>query len=456
MSASTSTSPLIESKTDLIEALSVGSKPKADWRIGTEHEKFVFGRKRHMPVPYEGDRGIKAILETVQEHTKWNPLMDKGNIIGLKDPVGGGSISLEPGGQLELSGAPLETLHETCQETGNHLKMLRSITDDMGLEFLGLGVAPTWSLDDMPTMPKSRYGIMKPYMEKVGTLGTSMMFRSCTVQVNLDFANEQDMVQKLRTSVALQPITTAIFANSPFIDGKPSGYLSYRSHIWQNTDNARTGMLPFAFEDGMGFERYVDYALDVPMYFIIRDDEYVNCAGESFRDFLEGKLPQRPGELPTKADWEDHLSTIFPEVRLKSFLEMRGADSGPWEGICAMPALWVGVLYDQTALDAAWDLVKDWTEEQRAQLRVDVAKTALNAEIAGRTVGDVARDMLEISRNGLASRGKENWEGFDESVFLHPVERALKTEKTPAENMLDAYHSIWGGDIDRIFNERLF
>ncbi|MFT6658217.1 glutamate--cysteine ligase [Maritalea sp.] len=456
MSASPVASPLIESKADLIEALSKGVRPKEDWRIGTEHEKFVFGRKRRLPVPYEGDRGIKAILEAVQEKTNWTPLMDKGNIIGLKDPVDGGSVSLEPGGQLELSGAPLETLHDTCMETGNHLKMLRSITDDMGLEFLGLGVAPTWSLDDMPMMPKSRYAIMKPYMEKVGTLGTSMMFRSCTVQVNLDFSSEQDMVKKLRTSLALQPITTAIFANSPFVDGKPSGYLSYRSHIWQNTDKDRTGMLPFAFEDGMGFERYVDYALDVPMYFIIRDDEYINCAGESFRAFLDGKLPQRPGELPTKADWEDHLTTIFPEVRLKSFLEMRGADSGPWEGICAMPALWVGVLYDQTSLDAAWDLVKHWTEEQRDQLRVDVAKTAFQAEIAGRKVGEVARDMLEISRAGLAARSRKNWEGFDEGVFLHPVERALKLEKCPAEVMLEAYRSIWGGDIDRIFTEHLF
>lgn len=293
MSASPVASPLIESKADLIQALSKGEKPKSDWRIGTEHEKFVFCKKQRTPASYEGDSGIKAILDAVQAKTNWTPLMDKGNIIGLKDPVGGGSISLEPGGQLELSGAPLETLHETCQETGNHLKMLRSITDEMGLEFLGLGVAPAWSLDDMPMMPKSRYGIMKPYMEKVGTLGTSMMFRSCTVQVNLDFSSEIDMVKKLRTSIALQPITTAMFANSPFVDGKPSGYLSYRAHIWQNTDNDRTGMLPFAFEDGMGYERYVDYALDVPMYFIIRDGEYVNCAGESFREFLEGKLPQR-------------------------------------------------------------------------------------------------------------------------------------------------------------------
>ena len=456
MPVSETQSPLIESKADLIEALSKGQKPKDEWRIGTEHEKFVFCRKERTPTPYEGEKGIKAILETVQEKTGWTPLTDKGNIIGLKDPEKGASVSLEPGGQLELSGAPLSTIHETCQETGNHLKLLRSITDEMGLEFLGLGVAPTWSLDDMPMMPKSRYGIMKPYMEKVGTLGTSMMFRSCTVQVNLDFASEADMVQKFRVSLALQPIATAIFANSPFIDGKPTGYLSYRANIWQNTDNDRTGMLPFVFEDGMSFERYVDYALDVPMYFVIRNGEYINCAGESFRDFLDGKLPQLPGEKPTKVDWEDHLSTIFPEVRMKSFLEMRGADGGPWEGICALPALWVGVLYDQGALDAAWDLVKDWTAEERDQLRIDVAKHAFQAEIQGRKVGEIARDMLEICRSGLASRGNKNWEGFDETVFLHPVERALKIEKSPAEVMLDAYRSTWGGDIEKIFTERLF
>jgi glutamate--cysteine ligase len=456
MPSTKSQSPLIENKADLIAALSKGEKPKSDWRIGTEHEKFVFCRKEKMPAPYEGPKGIKAILTAVQERTNWEPLTDKGNIIGLKDNENGASISLEPGGQLELSGAPLETIHQTCQETGNHLKLLRSITDEMGLEFLGLGVAPTWTLDDMPIMPKSRYGIMKPYMEKVGTLGTSMMFRSCTVQVNLDFEDEADMVKKLRVSLALQPIATAIFANSPFLEGKPSGYLSFRSHIWQNTDNDRTGMLPFAFEDGMGYERYVDYALDVPMYFVIRNGEYINCAGESFRAFLDGKLPQLPGEKPTKADWEDHLSTIFPEVRLKSFLEMRGADGGPWEGICALPAFWVGLLYDQTALDAAWDLVKGWSAEERDHMRNDVAKNGFQTEIAGRKVGEVARDALEICKAGLAARNQLNWEGFDESVFLHPVERALRTEKTPAEVMLDAYRSTWGGDMEKIFTERLF
>lgn len=449
-------SPLIESKADLIYALEKGCKPKEDWRIGTEHEKFVFCKTTHQPVPYEGENGIGAILQEIQKRTNWTPLLDKGALIGLKDESTGASVSLEPGGQLELSGAPLERLHDTCAETGNHLRLLRDITNKLNIEFLGVGVAPEWSLSEMPMMPKSRYGIMKPYMEKVGTLGTSMMFRSCTVQVNLDFSSEQDMVNKLRASVALQPIATALFANSPFIDGKPSGYLSYRAHIWQNTDNARTGMLDFAFEEGMSFERYVDYALDVPMYFVMRNGEFVNCAGESFRAFLKGELPQLPGEKPTIADWEDHLSTLFPEVRLKSFLEMRGADAGPWDNICALPALWVGLLYDQAALDGALDLTKDWTAEQRNQLRADAGKYALDAEINGRKVLDVAKDVYQLAKAGLKARGQTNFEGFDESVFLNLIKTTIETEKTPAQHMLDAYHGPWGEDITKIYTERLF
>ena len=362
-------SPPIESKADLIAALSQGEKAKADWRVGTEHEKFVFFRIENTPVPYEGERGIKAILEAIIAEEDWIPISDGPNLIGLKCAKTGAAVSLEPGGQLELSGAPLETIHQTCRETNDHLKILRRIADPMRIAFLGLGVAPTWSVDQMPVMPKSRYAIMKPYMEKKGSLGTSMMFRSSTVQANLDFSDEADMVKKMRVSLALQPIATALFANSPFLDGKPSGFRSFRSEIWRDTDPDRTGMLPFAFEDGMGYERYVDYALDVPMYFVRRNGHYLDVSGKNFRDFLDGKLDAVPGEKPTKADWEDHLSTIFPEVRLKSFLEMRGADGSPWQEICALPAFWTGILYDTTALDAAWDLVKDWTEEERQTLR---------------------------------------------------------------------------------------
>lgn len=448
-----SPSPVIETRAQLVEAMSRGNKPKADWRIGTEHEKFTFYRDSREPVPYFGDNGIRALLDKVQAETAWVPSYDGENVIGLSDPRGGGSISLEPGGQLELSGAPLSTLHQTCVETNDHLRLLRKFTEPMGIDFLGIGVAPTWTLDEIPAMPKSRYGIMTPYMEKVGTLGTSMMYRSCTVQVNLDFSSEADMVKKLRVGLALQPVATALFANSPFLEGKPNGFLSFRSHIWLNTDNERTGMLPFVFEDGMGFERYADHALDVPMYFVIRDDEYINCAGESFRDFLEGKLPQLPGEKPTVRDWEDHLSTLFPEVRLKQFLEMRGADGGPWEGICALPAFWVGLLYDQTALDAAWDLVKDWTSEERETLRRQVPTTALKTPFRDGTLMDIARRAVEISRAGLKARNQRNWEGADETIFLKPIEHTLATGKTPAERLLDLYHGEWGGDVTPIFAE---
>ena len=446
-------SPTIESRSQLIEAISRGSKPKSDWRIGTEHEKFTFHRDGFKPVPYEGENGIGALLDKVQAETAWLPYYDRDKVIGLNNPLGGGAISLEPGGQFELSGAPLETIHQTCTEANEHLKLLRKFTEPMGIDFLGIGVTPTWTLDEIPAMPKSRYGIMKPYMEKVGTLGTSMMFRSATVQVNLDFASEADMVKKLRVSVALQPIATALFANSPFLEGKPNGLLSFRSHIWLNTDKDRTGMLPFAFEDGMGFERYVDYALDVPMYFVIRNGQYINCAGESFKAFLDGKLPQLPGEKPTLKDWEDHLSTLFPEVRMKQYLEMRGADGAPWQGICALPAFWVGLLYDDAALDAAWDLVKDWTEEERQALRLGVPRTALKTPFRDGTVFDIAKEAVAIARAGLKARDKHNWEGADEAVFLKPLDYTIEVGKTPAERLLDLYHGEWNGDVTRVFSD---
>lgn len=446
-------SPFIKSRADLIEALSKGSKPKEKWRIGTEHEKFTFYRGSNKPVPYAGGNGIRAILDGFVAQEGWTPVYDGENVIGLFCPKSGGAISLEPGGQLELSGAPLKTIHETCTETNDHLKRVRAIADPMGIGFLGLGVTPTWSLDEIPTMPKSRYDIMKPYMEKTGTRGQSMMFRSCTVQANLDFGSETDMVQKLRVGLALQPIATALFANSPFLDGKPSGMKSYRSYIWLDTDNARAGMLPFAFEDGMGFERYVDYALEVPMYFVRRDGKYINTAGENFAAFLEGKLPQLPGEKPTVADWEDHLSTIFPEVRLKQFLEMRGADGGPWQEICALPAFWAGLLYDQSALDAAWDLVKDWTEEERDHLRNVVPERGLDTPHRDTTIGEIAKQVLDIARAGLKARGNKNWEGADETLFLRPLENTLALGKTHADRLLDLYHGAWAGDINRIYTD---
>jgi glutamate--cysteine ligase len=443
----------IETKSQLIDELEVGCKPPDLWRIGTEHEKFPFLTDTLAPVPYDGPRSIRALLEGLRDRFSWEGVYEDGNIIALADPNGLGNISLEPGGQFELSGATLGNVHETCEEMHEHLTQVREIGDRLGIGFLGLGASPLWTRAETPVMPKGRYGIMAPYMDKVGKYGRDMMFRTCTVQVNLDFASEADMVKKLRVSLALQPIATALFANSPFLEGKPNGFLSFRSEVWRDTDNARSGMLPFAFEEGMGFERYVDYALDVPMYFVMRDGNYINTAGESFRAFLDGKLPQLPGEKPVAKDWADHLTTIFPEVRLKRYLEMRGTDSGPWRRLCALPALWAGLLYDQGALDAAWDLVKDWTAEERQSLRDDVPRLALRATIRGRTVQDVAAEVLSLSRAGLEVRGQQGCRGNTESAFLDVLDETVATGKTAAENMLELYHGDWEGNIERVFRD---
>ncbi|HHY48971.1 MAG TPA: glutamate--cysteine ligase, partial [Alphaproteobacteria bacterium] len=397
-------SPLIESRADLIEAMERGAKPRSEWTVGTEHEKHVFRKDPLRPVPYEGEAGILALLEGIERRTGWHPFYDDGRPIGLRNNEIAGGISLEPGGQFELSGAPQPDLHAAKAELDAHLADCHAVGGPLNIHFLGLGVTPLWSVADIPAMPKSRYGIMTPYMNKVGTLGTSMMYRSATIQANLDFSDEADMVKKLRVSLALQPIVTAIFANSPFVDGKLSGYLSFRSHIWLHTDAARTGMLPFAFEQGFGFERYADYALDVPMYFVIREGRYINVAGESFRAFLAGELPQLPGERPRVKDWENHLSTLFPEVRLKQILEMRGADMGDAASVVALPALWVGLLYDSASLDAAWDLVKDWTAEERQLLREEVPRTAIHTRFRTRTVAEIGDEVLALARVGLLRR----------------------------------------------------
>jgi glutamate--cysteine ligase len=446
-------SPLIESRADLIEAMSRGAKPRSEWTVGTEHEKHVYRKGPIRPVPYEGTDGVHALLDGIEKRTGWHPFFDKGNPIGLRNNLAVGGISLEPGGQFELSGAPQRTIHEAKAELDSHLEDCRVIGGPLNIHFLGLGVTPLWSVAEIPAMPKSRYGIMTPYMNKVGTLGTSMMYRSATVQANLDFSDEADMVKKLRVSVALQPVVTALFANSPFVDGKPSGYLTFRSHIWLNTDAARTGMLPFAFEDGFGFEQYADYALDVPMYFVIRKGEYINVAGESFRAFLRGELPQLPGEKPTIKDWENHLSTLFPEVRLKQFLEQRGADMGSPDGVLALAALWTGLLYDDTSLDAAWELVKDWTTEERQTLRNEVPRTAIHTKFRSRTVCEIGDDVLAMALEGLERRAEVDASGADETKYLGFVEQVLDAKKTAAEQWLDRYNGPWGGDLSRIFDE---
>ena len=443
-------SPLITDKDQLIAFHASGARAPQDWRIGTEHEKFGFRLDDLRPPVYEGENGIGALLKGLTRFG-WQPVEEGGNIIALlRDDA---SITLEPAGQFELSGAQLENIHLTCRETNQHLSEVKTVGDELGIGFLGMGFQPKWTRADMPWMPKGRYKIMREYMPKVGSLGLDMMTRTCTVQTNLDFESEADMVKKFRVSLALQPVATALFADSPFTEGKPNGYLSYRSYIWTDTDPDRTGMLDFVFEDGFGFERYVDYLLDVPMYFAYRDKKYIDCAGLSFRDFLNGKLAPLPGELPTLGDWSDHMTTAFPEVRLKKYLEMRGADGGPWRRLCALPAFWVGLLYDTEALDAAWDLVKDFSMSERNQLRDGVPKHGLKLPFRNSSLRELAIEALKISALGLKNRRRLNRHGDDEALFLHPLMEIALANETPAERKLALYHGVWNGDIDQIFKQ---
>jgi glutamate--cysteine ligase len=449
-----SASPPIESRDDLLSVFAGGEKPRERWRIGTEHEKFVYRQADHRAPSYDEPGGIRDLLTGLTEFG-WQPVVENGNVIALSG--GDGTISLEPAGQFELSGAALETLHQTCAEAARHLGQCKMIGDRLGLGFLGTGMWPDKTRSDLPTMPKGRYAIMLNYMPKVGNLGLDMMLRTCTIQVNLDYSSEADMVKKFRVGLALQPVATALFANSPFTEGKPNGYKSFRSHIWEDTDPDRTGMLPFVFDEGFGYERYCDYALDVPMYFVFRDGNYLDVAGESFRDFLDGKLPQLPGEKPTTTDWIDHLSTAFPEVRLKSFLEMRGADGGRWSRICGLPALWVGLLYDDEALDEAWQLVRHWSIEQREKLRHEVPKLALEAVTPdGESMREFAGRVLDVAGGGLTRRSRLNSAGDNEGGFLDPLRAVVATGMTPADRLLYKYANEWGGDVSNIYKEFSF
>lgn len=443
----------IERYEQLAEYLAEGCKPKEDWRIGTEHEKFGYCQDTLKPLPYDGPRSIKAILEGLRDRYNWNPVLEGEHIIGLEKD--GANVSLEPGGQLELSGAPLVSIHETCDEVNVHLKEVQAVSDEIGAKFIGLGAAPIWTHEQMPMMPKGRYKLMTEYMGRVGTHGTQMMYRTCTVQVNLDFGTEADMVQKMRVALALQPVATALFANSPFFEGKLNGHKSWRSRIWRDLDPARTGMLPFVFEDGFGFERWVEYMLDVPMYFVYRDGKYINALGQSFRDFLKGQLPALPGEMATLSDWADHLTTCFPEARLKKFIEMRGADGGPWRRLCALPALWVGLLYDEGAQNAAWDLVKDWDAETREALRVAASVDGLQAKVGNIDMHTLAKQVVDVSRQGLAARAMPGAGGLiaDETHFLNALEDSIETRKVPADELLDKYHGDWNGDLNRVYDE---
>ena len=443
----------IENYSQLAEYLESGCKPKDEWRIGTEHEKFGYCKDTLKPLPYEGERSVKAVLEGLRDRFGWTPLEEAGNIIGLtKD---GANVSLEPGGQLELSGAPLETIHQTCDEVNEHLRQVKDVADEIGVRFIGLGAAPHWSHDDMPVMPKGRYRLMTDYMGRVGTHGTQMMYRTCTVQVNLDFSSEADMVQKMRVALALQPVATALFANSPFFDGGLNGHKSWRSRIWRDLDADRTGMLPFVFENGFGFDAWVDYALDVPMYFVYRDGVYIDALGQSFRDFLKGELPALPGEKPTLSDWADHLTTIFPEARVKKFIEMRGADGGPWRRLCALPALWVGLTYDQGALDAAWDLAKIFDAETRQNLRVAASVDGLAAEVNGVKMHDLATEVVRIADAGLKARAMPGAGGLllDETHFLNALKDSLETGEVPADELIRRFETDWNGDVTRVFGD---
>lgn len=444
----------VRSTAEMTDYLASGCKPKEDFRIGTEHEKFVFFTADHSPVPYFGERSISALLNGMQAKTGWEPIMDGDNIIGLAGPSGAGAISLEPGGQFELSGAPLENLHQTCKESNQHLATLREIAEPLGIRFLGMGGSPKWTLAETPVMPKSRYEIMTRYMPKVGSHGLDMMYRTCTIQVNLDFSSEEDMRRKMQVSLKLQSLATALFASSPFTDGKPNGLLSWRGEIWRDTDNNRSGIIPFAFSTDFGFENYVEWALDVPMYFVVRDGKYHDCTHVTFRQFMAGALK---GEIadwePNMGDWTNHLSTLFPDVRLKRFLEMRGADGGPWRRICALPAFWVGLLYDDTALLAAEDLTRDWTVEEVSALRDAVPSQGLNARHRGISLWDIAREVISISRSGLAARNRLNGDGVDETVFLSPLDEVLAKKSTLAEDMLALYNGRWNSSVEPVFTD---
>ena len=454
MARDTSDQTPLTSVSELTAYLASGARPKEEFRLGTEHEKFAFFRTDNNPVPYFGQASISALLNGMRERLGWDPILDRDNIIGLVEPSGMGAISIEPGGQFELSGAPLETIHETCRESGRHLELLWEVAEPLGIRFLGIGGSPKWSLEETPRMPKSRYEIMTRYMPKVGKQGLDMMYRTCTIQVNLDFSSEEDMARKMRLSLKLQPLATALFASSPFTEGKPNGLLSWRGEIWRDTDNQRSGLLPFVFKPDFGFKDYVDWAMDVPMYFVMRDNAYHDCTHVTFRQFMNGALKGEVADWqPTMGDWTNHLSTLFPDVRLKRFLEMRGADGGPWRRICALPAFWVGLLYDDGAMAAAEDLTADWSYEDVLALRDSVPAAGLKAEVAGKPLLEVAREVLAISAAGLKARNRLNEDGQNESVFLAPLEEIIAKKATLAEDLLMLYNGRWNHSVDPVFDE---
>jgi len=434
----------------LIEYFENACKPPSRWRLGTEHEKFVFDRDTLRPLPFDGESGIEAFLDKLTRFG-WQPMKENDHLVALE--LGQCHITLEPGGQLELAGAPVETVHDVCDEVHTHLKQVKEVAEEMNVGLIGLGFQPKWSREDCPWMPKQRYEIMKAYMPKVGSLGLDMMLRTSTVQVNIDYGSEADMIQKFRVGLALQPVATALFANSPFTMGKPNGFLSYRSQIWTDTDADRCGMLDWVFDDDMGFERYIEYALDVPMYFVYRDGRYIDASGQSFRDFLAGKLPALPGEKPMLSDWDDHLTTLFPEVRLKRFMEMRGADGGPWRRLCALPALWAGLCYDSQSLDEAWQLCRDFTSAERNHLRDQAPIHGLATPFRGGTLQDLAKQVVAIAQAGLRRRAFLDGQDRDESIYLNQLAEIAESGQSAADHLLSLYEGRWNGSVDPVFSE---
>ena len=411
-----------------------------DDRIGTEHEKLGFDAAtlRRMDYPV-----VRHVLTSLVDRYGWAPIYEGENIIGCtKDKQ---SVTLEPGGQFELSGAPLENLRQTDEEIRWHIETVTALAKEKGHQFMGIGFDPQWSVAETPMMPKGRYKIMRAYMPKKGTRGLDMMFRTCTIQVNLDFEDERDMIRKFRTSLALQPLATALFANSGIVDGEDTGYESMRSDVWRDTDDDRTGTLSWVFDDDFGFEKYCDYVMNVPMYFVYRNGTYVDVSGESWLDFMEGKLPQLPGDTPCLADWEQHLTTVFPEVRLKRYLEMRGADGGSFEAIMALPALWVGLLYSEKALTAAEKLVSDWSKEERETLRVAVTKDGLSAKFRNGTARDIARDMIRLAVDGLKERG------LGEEVYLEYLQQMVDGGATASSRTRALFTNEWKGDLAKVY-----
>ena len=440
----------IQKKSELISYFYEGCKPPSQWKVGTEHEKFPFHIQSHTPVSYDEENGIKVFLTNLLS-LGGEAICEKNNIIGIQYQDGS-TITLEPGGQLELSGAPLETIHETCLEVHDHLNKVKKASEPLSIGFFGMGAHPATHKQNTPIMPKSmRYTYMREHFPTKGIHGTDMMLNTCTVQANYDFSSEEDMSKKVRVAMALQPIVTALFACSPFWEGHPTPYKSFRSHIWKHTDPDRCGILPFVFDTGFGFESYTDYALNVPLFTIKRNNNIIKATHYTFQDFMDGKIVEIDGELPTIQDWEEHLTTLFPEVRIKKYIEMRGADCGPSKAICALPAFWTGLLYNGDALDQAYEYIQSWTYDQVNELSHDVSTKGLQAQIKNKSTLEVAKDILDISISGLRKRKKLNTHQLDETIYLDPLLWTCQIGKTPAEEILKLYYDKWGQNIDHIY-----